>query len=294
MTIECTKALTGSQATFKKPQAPNMYNAIVHAKSLEVNADLPVGEKKRLQEIQSLAKVKQGPEGLCKDKQEEMRNLLLEHCEIKSSGVCFNNAAAAHDLMCTSDRIGRELDNLALRTGSYGCFFLTQGHINNLGAATWYGSDNSLNFWEDIQQSKTTFKTVVVSVQGPARLAFKYETAIVSLHGVKIVGWPTNIPFVNPSAIGIVTEIWQLRDAWRNGTCHWIKLTQSQLKAYRTELEARQNAGEVTRKKRKKTIRCRFTQKALTDHPEQEQGEQNTHHEQEDSHSESTHKCRDN
>ncbi|EGO18494.1 hypothetical protein SERLADRAFT_412209 [Serpula lacrymans var. lacrymans S7.9] len=150
MTIECTKALTGSQATFKKPQAPNMYNAIVHAKSLEVNADLPVGEKKRLQEIQSLAKVKQGPEGLCKDKQEEMRNLLLEHCEIKSSGVCFNNAAAAHDLMCTSDRIGRELDNLALRTGSYGCFFLTQGHINNLGAATWYGSDNSLNFWEDV------------------------------------------------------------------------------------------------------------------------------------------------
>jgi hypothetical protein len=34
--------------------------------------------------------------------------------------------------------------------GSYGCVFLVQGHVNDTAAATWYGSHNSMDFWEDV------------------------------------------------------------------------------------------------------------------------------------------------
>ena len=48
--------------------------------------------------------------------------------------------------------MGMKLDNLALRTGSYGCVFITRRHVNDTAEATWYGSHNSMDFWEDVMQ----------------------------------------------------------------------------------------------------------------------------------------------
>ncbi|KAJ7118173.1 hypothetical protein C8R44DRAFT_537673, partial [Mycena epipterygia] len=37
---------------------------------------------------------------------------------------------------------------------------------------------------------------------------------------VKLVGWPENIPFVNPSQLGIIDRVRTVRNALRNGTLH--------------------------------------------------------------------------
>jgi len=55
-----------------------------------------------------------------------------------------------------------------------------------------------------------------------------FETSIKEKHGIDIKGWPESVPFTSPYKIGTVDEIRSLRDALRNGTCHWVKLTPRQ------------------------------------------------------------------
>ena len=109
---------------------------------------------------------------MTEEQEQEFLDKLAEHREHKTTSAHASNAAAARDMLCTSDSINREvsnraaidifnyspfiiglqLDNLALRTGSYGCVFLTRGHVNDTAEATWYGSHNSMDFWEDVMQ----------------------------------------------------------------------------------------------------------------------------------------------
>ena len=70
-----------------------------------------------------------------------------------------------------------------------------------------------------------------------------YETTIVEVHSIKIVGWPKDIKFVNPSGIGTVGEIRKLRDALKSGECHWVKLTRAELSKHIQELTKRRQQG---------------------------------------------------
>ena len=79
-----------------------------------------------------------------------------------------------------------------------------------------------------------------------------YDTAIVETYGVKIVGWPTSVPFTNPSNIGTIGEIRKLRDALKSGECCWKKLSKGERGAFNAELDTRRAAGESIKKPRKK------------------------------------------
>lgn len=81
---------------------------------------------------------------------------------------------------------------------------------------------------------------------------FNYEFSIIQLHSVKIVGWPMDLKFANPSEIGTVVEIRKLRNALRSGTCHWVKMSKAQLNAHIEDLKNRSNEGEAIVKPRKK------------------------------------------
>ncbi|KAI5996691.1 hypothetical protein EDD15DRAFT_2163317, partial [Pisolithus albus] len=72
-----------------------------------------------------------------------------------------------------------------------------------------------------------------------------YDTAIVETYGVRLVGWPEDTKFANPSVIGTVTEAQKIRDALHSGTCFWKKLSKSELDLFATELNARRAAGET-------------------------------------------------
>ena len=73
-----------------------------------------------------------------------------------------------------------------------------------------------------------------------------YESSIVELHSVKVVGWPKNVKFINPSGIGTVGEIRKLRDALKASECHWVKLTRAEIAAHTQQLtERRQQGGKL-------------------------------------------------
>jgi hypothetical protein len=45
-----------------------------------------------------------------------------------------------------------QFDSLSIRTGSYGFFFITRGHINDTYQPTWYGTNDSTSFFEEVLQ----------------------------------------------------------------------------------------------------------------------------------------------
>ncbi|EGN97673.1 hypothetical protein SERLA73DRAFT_75334 [Serpula lacrymans var. lacrymans S7.3] len=150
VTTEYIKKQLSAESNYRHTRAPNIYNAMVHAKSTEINTDLPAGERKHLQELQNIVSKTCNPSTLSKEERDDLCGRLLNHRETKSLGSRANNLAAARDVLVTANRIEKELNNLTARTGAYGCFFLTRGHIFDLGAPTWYGSNNSMDFWEDV------------------------------------------------------------------------------------------------------------------------------------------------
>ena len=88
-----------------------------------------------------------------------------------------------------------------------------------------------------------------------------YETYIIQQMGVRMVGWPKSVKFVNPSQIGTVLEIRTLRDDLKSGACHWVKLTKSQLDAHRADMEEWREQGETVGKQRKKRSDAGTSQK---------------------------------
>jgi len=81
-----------------------------------------------------------------------------------------------------------------------------------------------------------------------------YETSIIQQMGVRLVGWPKSVKFVNPSQIGTVLKICTLCDDLKSGACHWVKLTKGQLDAHRADMEEWWEQGEMVSKQRKKWL----------------------------------------
>ena len=79
-----------------------------------------------------------------------------------------------------------------------------------------------------------------------------YETTIIQGWGVKLVGWPDGISFVNPSHLGMVPELQRIHDALKLKTCYWKVLTANERKDHETKLQACEAAGETVKAPRKK------------------------------------------
>ncbi|KAG0696204.1 hypothetical protein DFH29DRAFT_1004751 [Suillus ampliporus] len=267
--------IIGSQTNYHKSRKPQLTNALVHAKAKEMNADQPVGSRYTLAELREM--VANDP---------QTKNLTKE--EKKGLSVRANNSAAARDVVATTDRIVKELDDLRVHTGIYTTLFIVRGHINDTIQSAMHGTDNTEDFWEDVYEHpmadflrqyeqwactqnqnlnehdclETVRKQVrklilhgLVAVTGKKGIVMNYnnyDTAIVETYGVRLVGWPQGVKFISPSNIGTVGDIRKLRDALKGRTCYWKALTQAEVKAHSAELEARHSAGEVVRKPRKK------------------------------------------
>ncbi|EGO18420.1 hypothetical protein SERLADRAFT_412243 [Serpula lacrymans var. lacrymans S7.9] len=152
---------------------------------------------------------------------------------------------------------------------------------------TWYGSDNSLNFLQDVlkidpgevsrlfalwectcNQNTSELDTLAVVHSQCVELIqtglncllnngavsmnyVNYKTAIVQTHKVRLVNWPTGLKFVNPSFIGTVGDIQTLRNSLRTSKYHWEKLKRLQQMAHKLNLERCQEAGEIVGKPQK-------------------------------------------
>ncbi|KAG2096946.1 hypothetical protein BD769DRAFT_1336365, partial [Suillus cothurnatus] len=80
-----------------------------------------------------------------------------------------------------------------------------------------------------------------------------YEQKIVKRHSFALVSWPVPGLVRNPSKIGGRPEVNKLLDAFQDGTCHWVKLTDEELLVRMKDNRARAARGEpvyVLRKRR--------------------------------------------
>ncbi|KAH7903694.1 hypothetical protein BJ138DRAFT_1020229 [Hygrophoropsis aurantiaca] len=271
------KDLIGSHTHYHGKRKPQVMNALVHVKAKEMNQG-----QYTLMDIREM--VKNDTWTFTEEQKNEAVKDLLEHRETKRSGVRANNTAAARDALATVTRITNELEVLYERTGLCSSLFVTRSHINDTFHTSWFATNNdALDFWEDVMHLRTDDisrhyeqwayisqrdslanmrKEVTKLISSGLNYAagkdikmnyLNYEKGIVESYSVQLVGWPNDVPFTNPSNIGTIGEMRKLREDLKSGTCHWKKLTQRELNAFRTELKTRRAAGEnigVARQKR--------------------------------------------
>ncbi|KAG1862844.1 hypothetical protein DFJ58DRAFT_700378 [Suillus subalutaceus] len=253
----------------------HLNNALIHAKAKEMNSGQPNGLRYTLVELREMVAQDPQMQDLTKGEKATYIAALSQHREQKVSSVRANNMATARDVLVTTERVVKELDDLRIRTGTYGTLFVVRGHINDTIQSTMHGTDNSEDFWEDVYDSpmadflrqyeqwactqnqnlneRDSLETVrkqarklivrgLVAMTGKRDITMNYnnyETAIIETYAVKLVGWPQGIKFTSPSNIGTVGEIRKLRDALKDQTCYWAALTPAEVKVHSAELDAR-------------------------------------------------------
>ena len=72
-----------------------------------------------------------------------------------------------------------------------------------------------------------------------------YEIAIKYKHHVELIGWPTSIPFANPSKIGTVGPLKNLRDALKVGTCIWKQMSVANNAKLKLKVASMQESGKT-------------------------------------------------
>ncbi|KAG1863754.1 hypothetical protein F4604DRAFT_1587068 [Suillus subluteus] len=273
--------IIGSHTKYRTTCKVQLTNALIHAKAKEMNTDQPVGSRYTLVELREMVANDPQMKELTKDEKAGYIAALSEHREQNFTNVRGNNMAAARDVLLTTERVVKELDDLRVRTGTYATMFVVRGHINDTIQSSMHGTDNSEDFWEDVydipmadylrqyeqwactQNQMATSITIrnlhvvslTVALTGKKNITMNYsnyETAVVETYAVRLIGWPASIKFINPSNIGTVGDIRKLRDALKARTCYWTALTPVEVKAHTAELDVRRSAGEVVRKPRKK------------------------------------------
>ncbi|KAG1897940.1 uncharacterized protein F5891DRAFT_923198, partial [Suillus fuscotomentosus] len=71
-----------------------------------------------------------------------------------------------------------------------------------------------------------------------------YERNIVEHRSFALVGWPLGGPVRNPSKVGGRSGVESLLRALHDGSCHWVKLTDTELYARMKDNRARAARGE--------------------------------------------------
>ncbi|KIJ58441.1 hypothetical protein HYDPIDRAFT_102650 [Hydnomerulius pinastri MD-312] len=287
VTEKYVKDLLGYQMNYHSTRKPTLKNALLHAKAKEVNGGKLLHHAMTI-ELREMVATDPHMQDLTPEEEAKYIQELQEFRDNRTHGVRANNEAAARDVLLTANNVAKTLDGLRDRTGIYASLFITRGHINDSVQTTWYGTDNSVVFWEDVfkhsaadvawqyeqwacaqgqnieerdslgsmrKQCTAYISNGLKSLTGKRDVNMNYnnyETAIVQTYGVSLVRWPDGIVFQNPSNIGTVGDIRQLRDALRSGECHWKKLSKAEHDALTADLNTRRSAGEQVKKTRKK------------------------------------------
>ena len=78
-----------------------------------------------------------------------------------------------------------------------------------------------------------------------------YKMSIVLKYHVQLVGWPSEIPFINPHQVTTIAIAKSLLDSLTVSTCKWVILLKQQQKDHTAILVASAEGGQVVGRKRK-------------------------------------------
>ncbi|KAG1720457.1 uncharacterized protein EDB91DRAFT_1088833 [Suillus paluster] len=179
--------------------------------------------------------------------------------------------------------------NMSVRTTNSAAVHDVQSTLDNVfKIATWFGTDNVMDFWEDVLQTEAdeimrkleqwacvsgrsiNERETVQNMQhictrllnSGLRTLIKrcdirinytnFNTAIKEKLGIDLRGWPEDVLFQSPTSINDLNTLRKLRDVLREGSCHWFHMTPRQRDEFVIGLAARHKRGEVIGKPRKK------------------------------------------
>ncbi|KAI6000450.1 hypothetical protein EDD15DRAFT_2361935 [Pisolithus albus] len=272
VTHEKVKKLLGGHKFYQNPRGTQLANAIIHDKAHEVNEGHAHGEKLSLEQIRDLARVDPKYQDMTQEEKDELLHVLTEYWALKNMSVCATNSAAARDAQLTLEHVFKILDSLALHTGVYVCLFATRGHVYDSSQPFWYGTDNIMDFWEDVMDLEPDEIVCKMeqwacmhgknieernSVEGMQRMCTRilnsglcvvakkkicinfinFEVAIKARYGIDLLGWPEGVPFQSPHTITNTEHLCTLRDTLKAGTCCWAYMSRQQCVQYQDQLK---------------------------------------------------------
>ncbi|KAG1872001.1 hypothetical protein C8R48DRAFT_595213 [Suillus tomentosus] len=282
VTVEKVKKLMGGIKNYKSSRSTQLENALMQTK-VEQSTKVSFSRDLRM-----LVKEDTAMQNLTEGEKQQYIDNLIEHRAMQNTSVHAMNTSAACDVQSTLDNVFKMLDSLAVWTGIYACVFASCGHVYDTAQATWFGTDNVMDFWEDVLQmeaDKITRKLeqwacmagrsvldkceMVQNMQhvctrllnSGLSMCFRrdihinyasFNTAIKEKLSIDLRGWPEGIPFQSPTSLNDLNSLLKVRCAPKDGSCHWFRMSPRQCEEYNALLEAWRKKGEVVTKPRKK------------------------------------------
>ncbi|KAJ7176370.1 hypothetical protein C8R43DRAFT_1118890 [Mycena crocata] len=282
-------------STFKAQRAPSLYNAKIAHIMGELNADLPLGERLKMPEIKAM--VRENPEMLTKfseEEEEEMMEEAQKKASTKFRGTRANNMAARADAKATLLRLAREIMALAERCGMVGFAMFSRGHLHDLTIPMTIQSWGALDFFREMFKKDPSDVASMFELWCVARdrehvnpdglmpmqkectmmmhdglvrelkvtkVAMNFANYIKSMvygKAVGLIGWPAEVPFKRMSLQSSIGPLRTLRDALRDGTCHWkAKLTDKEKAKLSAEFDEWVEEGLATAPVEKETTKTK-------------------------------------
>jgi len=78
-----------------------------------------------------------------------------------------------------------------------------------------------------------------------------YEKSIMQKYHVKLVGWPDDVKFINPASLTNIDDLRKLRQVLRTQACHWVKLSDREVRQHTESIKQREVSGACVGRKRK-------------------------------------------
>ncbi|KAF8328053.1 hypothetical protein F5887DRAFT_898053 [Amanita rubescens] len=286
---EYIRVLLCSSSTLKTTRKPNLKNAIIHKKVKELNEGREEGNRLSLLEVQKMINVEEIMRELTEEEKTDILQQLEDHRELKHKGARATSISAAQDMRCTMQRLTQEADNLASRTGAHVFLFTTRGHVDDRGIPGWTATENTEAFFSDVlkieawnllrkfeqwacandrsglagqkdswQGLRTQCSNYILgglkyiaNMDHISMNYVNYEKSIIQKYRLKLVGWPDDVKFTNPASLTSVDDLRKLRHALRTQTCHWVKLSDRELRQHTESIKQREVSGECVGRKRK-------------------------------------------
>ncbi|KAJ7027111.1 hypothetical protein C8F04DRAFT_1267402 [Mycena alexandri] len=267
-----------SLGSMKASRKISLFNAKVHHLSHPA-----VGRPIKLKEARRRVRLDPEWEDMDEEAEQALRDELMQHHELKKHGARATPTACMVDARFTTESIAQEMTALAERTGMIGFGFFTRTHIHDKTVPVEIESWGALEFLSQVlrmdprdvgakfelwaiardkgKSLSSSGKEVVqyheegIRAKGRKNLRLnwkQYWTVMVVKHRLILRGWPLHDRGpCNPKLIHTIESIREVRDALKDGSSFWHRLTDPEWEREKAKVEQMLEDGDIEATKRK-------------------------------------------
>ncbi|KAJ7732876.1 hypothetical protein B0H16DRAFT_1732607 [Mycena metata] len=261
-----------------------LFNAKVHSLCKRQKR---LGRPIKLKEARRRVQLDPEWEDIDEEAEKAMREDLLLHREVQKHGARVTGTACMVDARHTTGSFMVELEALAERTGMIGFAFFTRTHVHDKTVPVEMGSWGALDLFPEVLKTDSRdvgakFELWAIArdqgVLGAETLGSmckeivkyndegvklksgkkkfrlnwsQYWTVMVVKNHLMLRGWPLDRPVCNPYDIKDIDSMRKVRNAMREGSCFWHRLTDSEWEREKAKVDQMLEDGEIEAKQRK-------------------------------------------